>query len=93
MVPPDWQHMGEQSPHRWRKFAQHVAHQGAQNHAIPSRLYQNSAQGLLPHRARHGCHTVGQVLLDITFGIEDNFRIEKIMLDIINFEMAYNAIL
>lgn len=36
---------------------------------------------------------VGQVLLAFTIITEDNFWIEKIMFDIVNFKMAYNAIL
>jgi hypothetical protein len=36
---------------------------------------------------------IGQVTLPVTFGTPENFRTEKILFDVVDFETAYNAIL
>ena len=36
---------------------------------------------------------IGQVILPVTFGTPENFRTEKVLFDVVDFETAYNAIL
>ena len=36
---------------------------------------------------------IGQVTLAVTLGTLDNFRIERILFDVVDFKIAYNAIL
>ena len=36
---------------------------------------------------------IGQLSLPVTFGRSDNFRTEKVLFDVVDFETAYNEIL